>query len=157
MIDKVTLRQIRAACGHALAGVLLLVTVLAGGAGVAWAADLVGNINVVTIYHSDATVDYVDVGVRKAQRFTTGSNDGGYALSSVVAYIMALPNFPADNPGQPRVKIYSSTTAAADADKRPDTLLYTLTNPSMISVEPTYGTFSTVALKYLHGAGRCDP
>ena len=147
MIDKTTMRRIRAACGHALAGLLLLavaaVPVLPAPAR---AADLIGNINVFTIYHGEYANTVVDVGKRKAQKFTTGSTSAGYTLESVVAYIQALPNFPEDNPGQPRLKIYSSTTAAADADKRPDTLLYTLTTPSTLSVEPTYGTFSTEAL-----------
>ena len=126
---------------RALAGVLVLFTMLAGSAGEARADDLVSNINVFPNFHSDATSTFVDVSGRKAQGFTTGSNEAGYTLESVVAYIMVLPNFPAGNPGQPLLKIYSSTTAAADADKRPDMLLYMLASPATLSVEPTYGTY----------------
>ena len=113
IIDKATMRRIKSACGRAMAGVLVLFTVLAGGAGEACADDLVGNINVEPTYHNDATVTLVDVDGRKAQRFTTGANAAGYTLSSVVAYIMALPNFPADNPGQPRLSIHTPTPPTA--------------------------------------------
>ena len=44
MIDKATVQRIKAACGRALAGVLLLVTVLAGGAGEARAVTLASNV-----------------------------------------------------------------------------------------------------------------
>ncbi len=152
MIDKATMRGVRAACGRALAGVLVLITVLAGSAGEARADDLVSNINVFPNFHNDATSTFVDVSGRKAQGFTTGSNEAGYTLESVVAYIMVLPNFPAGNPGQPLLKIYSSTTAAADADKRPDMLLYMLASPATLSVEPTYGTYDLTALNTFNAA-----
>ena len=131
---------------RALAGVLVLFTMLAGSAGEARADDLVSNINNNTTSHGEFTVIYLDVGQRRAQRFTTGSNAAGYTLESVVAYIMGLPDFPAGNPGEPLLKIYSSTTAAADADKRPDMLRYTLASPATYSVEPTYGIYDLAAL-----------
>ena len=67
----------------------------------------------------------VDVSVGEiagAQKFTTGPNDGGYALSSVVVYMADTPAL-----ATPRVSIDTAGT-----DGNPGTSLYTLTNPSFI-------------------------
>ena len=139
MIDKTTMRRIRAACGHALAGLLLLaVAVVPVLPAPARAADLVSNINVFNYapWHSEYTATLVDVGVKRAQRFTTGSNATGYTLSSVVAYFMDIPAL-----SVPRLSIYT-----VGADDYPDTLVHTLTAPATFTEEPTYGTFSTDAL-----------
>ena len=134
MIDKATMRGVRAACGRAMAGVLVLVTVLAGGAGVAQAAVLVSNANGPTTHHSDAIFVCVDVSldtspIAGAQKFTTGSNAAGYTLSSLVVYIADTPSL-----ATPKVSIYR-----AGSDGNPGTSLYTLTNPASFNGEESWG------------------
>ena len=73
----------------------------------------------------------VDVSVGEiagAQTFTTGPNDGGYALSLVVVYIADTPAL-----ATPRVSIDTAGT-----DGNPGTSLYTLTNPMAFHGEPTW-------------------
>ena len=110
---------------RAMAGVLVLVTALAGGAGVARADGLISNANGPTNTHSFGSFVCVDVSVGEiagAQKFTTGPNDGGYALSSVVVYMADTPAL-----ATPRVSIDTAGT-----DGNPGTSLYTLSNPSFI-------------------------
>ena len=145
MIDKTANRvSVRARAGW----VLLLVTGLAGGAGEAQAADLISNINVFNYapWHSDATNTFVDVGVKRAQRFTTGSNSTGYTLSSVVAYLMDIPAL-----SVPRLSIYTVGT-----DNYPDMLVHTLTAPATFTENPPSGRFLQMH-SYLHRAGQCGP
>ena len=72
--------------------------------------------------------DYREV----AQRFTTGSNTGGYTLSTAAIWFGALPTNAADITNFVAA-IYTSTS------NRPGTLKYTLTNPS--------GNFATTGRK----------
>ena len=72
--------------------------------------------------------DYREV----AQRFTTGSNTGGYTLSTAAIWFGALPTNAADISNFVAA-IYTSTS------NRPGTLKYTLTNPS--------GNFATTGRK----------
>ena len=123
---------------RALAGVLVLVTVLAGGAGVAQAAVLVSNAEGPTTHHSDAIFVCVDVSVYEiagAQKFTTGTNAAGYALSSVDVYIADTPSL-----ATPKVSIYR-----AGSDGNPGTSLYTLTNPASFNGEESWGTYDATA------------
>ena len=116
----------------------MLVTVLAGGAGVAQAAVLVSNANGPTTYHSDAIFVCVDVSLDTsagAQKFTTGSNAAGYTLSSLVVYIADTPAL-----ATPKVSIYT-----AGSDGNPGTSLYTLTNPASFNGEESWGTYDATA------------
>ena len=122
----------------ALAGMLLLVTVLAGAAGEAQADVLISNANGPTTLHSSATFVCVDVStyeIAGAQKFTTGTNAAGYALSSVDVYIADTPSL-----ATPKVSIYT-----AGSDGNPGTSQYTLTNPASFNGEAFWGTYDATA------------
>ena len=82
MIDKAPLRRILAAWGHALAGVLLLVTGLAGGAGEAQATILVSNLG-----QGTSTTLLESSWDPEGQGFQTGTHSAGYRLTSVQLHI----------------------------------------------------------------------
>ena len=121
------MRGVRAACGRAMAGVLVLFTVLAGGAGVARADVLASNEGVFHVYHLFGSYHAIDVSIgfiAKAQKFRTGSNATGYRLSSVEVYVLGVE--PAAT-----VQMRICTTDSA-GDPNTGNCPYTLTNP------PTY-------------------
>ena len=64
MIDKATRRRINSACGHAMVGVLVLFTVLAGGTAPAQAALQVSNLG-----QGTATETMLHVGTSKSKGF----------------------------------------------------------------------------------------
>ncbi len=70
----------------------------------------------------------------QAQRFTTGSNEDGYSLSKIIAY---LKDVSADD--APQVSIYTS-----DENGNPDNILHTLSNPTSFS-DGARNTFSAPA------------
>ena len=65
---------------------------------------------------------------RQAQLFTTGSNTQGYVLTNVDLYLRS----PVNTSDGMLVRIFS-----VDADDEPDSVLYTLTNPSSLSSTAT--------------------
>ena len=67
----------------------------------------------------------------QAQRFTTGSNEDGYSLSKIIAY---LKDVSADD--APQVSIYTS-----DENGNPDNILHALSNPTSFS-DGARNTFS---------------
>ena len=80
----------------------------------------------------------VDVSVYEiagAQKFTTGINAAGYALSSVDVYIADTPSL-----ATPKVSIYT-----AGSDGNPGTSLYMLTNPASFNGEAFWGTYDDTA------------
>ncbi len=154
-------RRLTVLAGHALAVLLLLVTVLAGGAGEARAANLIKNtfdegydsgFPTFPVEFTGAN-DIGDYPWRVAQSFETGSNAQGYTLSSIRAYLY-MDNLPEDPAGRlppdcdvvtcipsgtPRMSIY---TAADDSfgNPNPDASLYTMVTP-MITFSTQYGDY----------------
>ena len=118
------MRKIKSACGHAVVGVLVLVTVLAGGAGEARAVTLASNVGRSIAFHSEYTHYEIDVSenyIVRAQKFSTGSDVAGYTLSSVEVYVFGV---------KPAAEV-KMRICAADLAGAPDTgtCPYTLTNP----------------------------
>ena len=99
----------------------------AGGAGTAWAADLVKN--------TLGTLDWGAGGsaaVQIAQKFTTGSNTEGYQLSEIEVWL----DFSGTPKASPRMSIYTHN----EASNHPDTSLYTMTAPTFSGA--AYYTFT---------------
>ncbi len=112
----------------ALAGLLLLFTMLAGSAGEARADKLVSNLT--TLLEHQYPLEYFGVdfpedefnegGVAAAQKFTTGSAAGGYTITSVDTCLIFIGEY-----AKPQVSIYTVGT-----DGNPGTILHMLPNPS---------------------------
>ena len=121
---------------RALAGLLLLVTVLAGGAGEARADKLVSNLT--TLLEHQYPLEYFGVdfpedefnegGVAAAQKFTTGSAAGGYTITSVDTCLIFIGEY-----ATPQVSIHTvgpDGNPTVGPDGNLGTSLHMLPNPS---------------------------
>ena len=143
-----TIRKIKSACGHALPSLVVLFTMLAGGAGEARAQAVNLYKNVQDDFVDSTFVgDIVGLTTRRqiAMAFTTGDNAGGYTLSAVKIWVHFYNKTDnADPPvpgGMPKVSIYTNSSGS------PGTSKYPLTTP-MIPYDPPYDDFGGYAPGY---------